>query len=194
MQDLYSALNEEEKVILYSLGALSGSPINNKTKLQKLLFLTSNVFPDYKELIDFEPHLFGPFSEDIEVIIEDLIRIGLVDNKGDKYFLTGRGISLFSHLKPADELMRVIEDFKGFLNDLTNDELLTFVYVSYPEYIEESIKWDQLKGKRVMIALSLLKKQKISFTKAVDIAGLSTKDFEDILVKRKIKWKKDPTQ
>ena len=194
MQDLYSALNEEEKVILYSLGALSCSPINNKTKLQKLLFLTSNVFPDYKELIDFEPHLFGPFSEDIEVIIDDLIRIGLVDNKGDKYFLTRRGIKLFSHLKPADELMRVIEDFKDFLNDLTNDELLTFVYVSYPEYIEESIKWDQLKGKRVMIAISLLKKQKISFTKAVEIAGLPTKDFEDILVKRKIKWKQDPKQ
>lgn len=194
MQDLFSALNEEEKIILYSLGASNNSPINNKTKLQKMLFLISNVFPDYQELIDFEPHLFGPYSEDVEVIIEDLIRIGLVDNKGNKYFLTKKGIDLYSHLKPKNDLMHVIEDYKEFLNDLTNNELLTFIYVSYPEYIEESVKWDELKRRRVPIAISLLEKQKVSFSKAAQIAGLSVKEFEDTLIKRKVQWKQDQIQ
>ncbi len=193
MQELYSALNEEERVILFALGAANNSPINTKTKLQKLIFLISNVFPDYKELIDFEPHHFGPYSEDIVVIVEDLIQLGLVESKGNQFFLTERGVDIFSQIRPAERLMRVIEDFKEFLDDLTNDEILTFVYVTYPEYIEESKRWDQLQGKRVNIAISLLKKQKISFDKAVEIAGKSAKDFGAILIQRKIKWRREPT-
>ena len=194
MQEIHNILNEEEKIILCSLGAANNSPINTKTKLQKLIFLISNVFPDYKELIDFEAHHFGPYSEDIEVIVEDLIQIGLVEDERNQFFLTEKGKDAFSQLRPAEELMQVIEDFKEFLSDLTNDEILTFVYVTYPDYTEESKRWNQLQRKREEIAISLLKKQKISFDKAVEISGKSAKDFEDNLIQRKIKWRREPTQ
>ena len=152
------------------------------------------MFSDYKELIDFEAHHFGPYSEDIEVIVEDLIQIGLVEDERNQFFLTEKGKDAFSQLRPAEELMQVIEDFKEFLSDLTNDEILTFVYVTYPDYTEESKRWNQLQRKREEIAISLLKKQKISFDKAVEISGKSAKDFEDNLIQRKIKWRREPTQ
>ncbi|MHA1228199.1 MAG: UPF0175 family protein [Candidatus Hodarchaeales archaeon] len=194
MLDLFTSLNEEEKIILFILGALKNTPINNKTKLQKILFLISNVFPEYQDLIEFEPHLFGPYSEDIEVITEDLVRLGLIETKGRKYTLTQNGYKIFKQLRPKKELLEVIEDFKEFLNDLTQDELLTFIYVTYPDFIDEAVKWEELKKKRIDVAISLLRKQKISFTKAIEISGLSVKDFQELLLKRRIKWKQDQQQ
>ena len=119
-----------------------------------------------------------------------IIKLGLVVQDGSKYELTEKGKKLYSHLKPKKELTNVIEDFKEFLNDLPDNEILAFVYVTYPDYISESAKWDELKKDRVRLAISLLRKEKISFGKAVEISGLKSKDFEDFLKKRGIKWRK----
>ncbi len=189
LKDIFENLEEEEKIIIFSLGALDGSPLRSKIKLQKLLFLISNVFKNYEDLLEFEPHLFGPYSENIEYIVEDLIKLGLIEKEGIKYTLTNEGKKLYQCLKPKEELVNVIEDFKEFLNDLSDEEVLVFVYVTYPNYIEESAKWEELKQKRIPIAISLLKKQKISFGKAVEISGLSLGDFEELINEKKIKWK-----
>ena len=184
-------LNDKEKIIIYSLGALDGNPLRSKIKLHKLLFLFSNVFKDYKELLEFEPHLFGPYSDTINYIIEDLEKLGLIEVSGSQYKLSDKGYELFQKIKPKKELLSVIEDFKEFLNDLSDNEILAFIYVSYPKYIDESAKWDELKKKRVDLAISLLRKGKISYGKAVEISGLKSSRFEDIIKDRKIKWKHD---
>ncbi len=190
MNNIFNNLDDEEKIVLYSLGALNNTPLRSRIKIQKLLFLISNVFSEYKDLLEFEPHLFGPYSETLENILDDLIKLGLVVKKGVKYELTEKGKKLYAHLKPKKELIKVIEDFKEFLNDLPDDEILAFVYVTYPDYISESAKWDELKKDRVEIAISLLKKEKVSFGKAVEISGLTSQKFEKILEERGIKWKK----
>ena len=190
MNNIFNNLDDEEKIVLYSLGALNNTPLRSRIKIQKLLFLISNVFSEYKDLLEFEPHLFGPYSETLENILDDLIKLGLVIQKGRKYELTERGKKIYSQLKPKKELIKVIEDFKEFLNDLPDDEILAFVYVTYPDYISESAKWDELKKDRVKIAISLLKKEKVSFGKAVEISGLNSQKFEKILEERGIKWKK----
>ncbi len=185
----FNDLEDEEKIIVYSLGALNNTPLRSKIKLQKLLFLVSNVFKEYRDLLEFEPHLFGPYSETVNYVLEDLMKLGLVYQEGSKYTLTEKGFELFNHLKPKKELLKVIEDFKEFLNDLSDDEVLSFIYASYPNYISESAKWDELKGNRAKFAVSLLKKQKISFGKAAEIAGLKTAEFEDLLMNAKVRWK-----
>ena len=60
--EIFSRLNPEERIILYAVGALD-KPLRSKVKLQKLLFLVSNVFDDISELMRFEPHFLGPYSE-----------------------------------------------------------------------------------------------------------------------------------
>lgn len=189
LQKYYTHLEDEEKVLLYSIGALDNTPIRNKTKLQKLLFLTSNVFENYQDLLCFEPHLYGPYSEYIEDILDDLIKMEIVAEDRKQYKLTALGEELYKRLKPREELIAVIEDFKLFLNDLTNDELLAFVYVTYPKYTSEAVKWEELKNKREYYALQLLKKNKVSFAKAVEISGLSSVDFDFLTKKEGIKWR-----
>lgn len=190
MNELFNDMDDEEKIVLFSLGALHSSPLRSKIKVQKLLFLISNVFKEYKDLLEFEPHLFGPYSETVEYVLGDLIKLGLVAQERSKYRLTEKGKKLYSQLKPKKELINVIEDFKEFLNDLPDNEILAFVYTTYPNYISESAKWDELKKDRIKLAASLLRKEKISFGKAVEISGLKSKDFEDFLNRRGIKWRK----
>jgi len=186
---LSNDLEDQEKIVLSSLGALNNTPLRSKIKIQKLLFLTSNVFKEYKDLLEFEPHLFGPYSETLEYIVEDLQKLGLIEIDNSRYKLTNEGLKVYKQLKPKKDIMEVIEDFKEFLNNLSDEEILAFIYVSYPDYIKESVKWDQLKLNRVKIAISLLRKEKISFGKAVEISGLSVSEFEEELKKNNVKWK-----
>lgn len=190
MDKLFNNLEDEEKVVIYSLGALDNNPLRSKIKIQKLLFLISNVFKEYKDLLEFEPHLFGPYSETLDYLVQDLQKLGLIEIEGSRYKLTKNGFELYQQLKPKRELMNVVEDFKEFLNDLPDEEILAFIYVSYPDYISESAKWDELKPERIKIAVSLLRKEKISFGKAIEISGLSLSKFEELLKKNNIKWKK----
>ena len=55
LEKLFEELEDREKVIFYSIGALD-KPIKTKIKLQKLIFLFSNVFKDYKDLLEFDKH------------------------------------------------------------------------------------------------------------------------------------------
>ncbi|MDD4211612.1 MAG: UPF0175 family protein [Clostridia bacterium] len=182
-------LGDDQKIILYAVGALDNTPLRSKVKLQKILFLVSNLFEKYGELLDYEAHLLGPYSETVEAVIEELITLGLIKKHETNFLLTQKGIDYYQRLKPKQELLTVLEDFKEFLNDLPDDEIMTFIYVSYPDYISESIKWDELKKKRIPIAISLLKKDKVSFSKAVEISGLKMDSFEDLLKLRGIKWR-----
>jgi len=183
------ALNDEEKLILFTIGSLDLAPIRSKIKIQKILFLISNVFKGFQNLLEFEPHLFGPYSETLDYVLESLIKLGLVKKEGSSYRLTDDGQELVGSLKPKPELINVINDFKSFLNDLSDDEILVFIYASYPQFISESVKWDELKPKRVSIAHSLLNKGKISFSKAAEIAGMSSVDFDKLLRDRGMAWR-----
>jgi uncharacterized protein YwgA len=124
------ALNDEEKLILFTIGSLDRAPIRSKIKIQKILFLISNVFKGFQNLLEFEPHLFGPYSETLDYVLESLIKLGLVKKESSSFFLTDDGQTLVESLKPKSELLAVINDFKSFLNDLSDDEILVFVYSS----------------------------------------------------------------
>ncbi len=183
------SLDETEKLVLYSIGALECTPLRSKVKLQKLHFLLSRTFPDLEDLFEFEPHLLGPYSDVVESVLEDLMSLGLVQQTGSSYELTRSGQTVFAALHPTGELASVMEDFKEFLNDLPDDEILVFIYVFYPGYIGESAKWEALKGRRVDIAVSLLKKAKISFSKALELSGLPMGQFTALLRERGIRWR-----
>jgi len=183
------ALNDEEKLILFTIGSLNLAPIRSKIKIQKILFLISNVFKGFQNLLEFEPHLFGPYSETLDYVLESLIKLGLVKKEGSSYRLTDDGQVLVESLKPKPELINVINDFKLFLNDLSDEEILVFIYASYPQFISESVKWDELKPKRISIAHSLLNKGKISFSKAAEISGMSSVDFDKLLKERGMAWR-----
>ena len=182
-------LTDEEKLLVYAMGTLGNAPLRSKVMIQKLLFLFSNVFTDFQGLLRYEPHLLGPYSETVENTLQSLIQLGLISNGSSGYRLTAEGQELFKSLVPKEEISRVILDFKEFLHDLSEDEILAFIYSIYPGYTAESARWDKLKPRRVELAISLLRRGKVSFSRGAEIAGMNVGDFERTLRERRVRWR-----
>lgn len=183
-------LESDERIVLYSIGALRNTPLRGKVKLQKILFLVTEVFPEWDEFLEYDSHLLGPYSERVDNILEDLMALGLVARSKSSFTLTRAGCNIFRTLKPKLQFVKVLEDFKEFLNDLPDDQVLTFVYVFYPDYIGESARWKKLKKDRLKNAIAMLSRGKISFSKATQIADMNPDDFSALLERRGIKWRK----
>ena len=175
-------LNYVGKFILLLLGAKDSEPIPGSVHLQKEMYLLQKIIPELADETDYEPDFLGPHSEIVSDEVEQLESSGMVSAKMDRIELTPDGSKAVDMIKQLldEKEMQKIEEFKEFLNDLTRDELLTFVYFSYPsqnEIEKESVEYNDLLPKRRKLAMSMYQKDKISAQKAAQIAGEHLEDF-----------------
>ncbi len=172
-------LTETQKYTLLLLSAKNYEPIKGKLWFQKELFLLAKNSDELAEQTDFEADFMGPYSESADEELEQLEFAKVVEKEGNRLKLTGLGRDIAEILEKntSDEEKEMIEDFKSELNDLTEDELLGFIYFTYPEMTRESVKFEKIKPKRMNIALSLYAKSKISLGKALEIAGMNIDTF-----------------
>lgn len=172
-------LTDLDVTILNLLASLNNSPIKGKVLFQKEVFLIAKFDEEMWNDADYVPHFYGPYSEPVENSANNLIALGLIKEKDNAYLLTENGLKIlqdFNKEKP-NAIKEAIEDFKEFLNDLTNDELLLFIYVSYPEFAKESTVKEKVLSNRIKNAKSLYIKDKISLEKAAFLSGLSIENF-----------------
>lgn len=181
IEDIVEDLTDLDLAILQLLHAGDNDPLKGKVAFQKEMFLIADYIKKIREITEFIPHTFGPYSEAAENEMGNLKSLGLVKEQGHKYHITPTGIAALTEAKPAftDEEIEAIQDYKEFLNDLSRDEILLFVYVSYPDFIEESAVYEQVIRKRIPTATSLYKKGKVSLEKAAFLAGLPVEKFLD---------------
>lgn len=182
-------MDVSQRLIIYCLGA-SNKPVENKVDIQKILFLTSKELPDlFGDIFTFQKYKKGPYSERIDEDVAVISNSGYIS--GGEFGLSDEGYKLFKEIEKhvKEPLKSSIEDNKEFVYGLTEEELLTFIYVIFPEYTENSEVWDKIKHNRVNNAISLLKKEKITASQAAIIAGMNYYEFENYLNKLKIRWK-----
>ena len=186
MESIDTAINHlstTQRYIILLLRANDNRSIKGKLWLQKIMFLISQNIEELEEDADFEEDLMGPYSETIaeefnQLIFEKIINIRYPHNLS----LHGTNIAEILINEISEEEREIIEDMKNFVNDLTDDDLLGFIYFSYPNFTEESIKYEKIKEKRVDIALSLYEKNKTSLGKASIISGLNQEEFIHLLM------------
>lgn len=175
--------------ILELLESDNQSPIEGNTAFQKEMFLIGNFIDDIGEDAEFIPHPFGPYSEASEVSLNDLISLGLARKEGkNNYKITDAGSRVLNIVQKrfSDEELESIADFKRFLGELTVDEILLFVYASYPKYTIESTVYKRIMRKRLSNAISIYKKGLISLEKAAFLAGMNIESFLDTLKEAQI--------
>ena len=172
-------LTETQKYTLLLLSANKHIPIKGNLWYQKELFLLSKNINNLAEETDFEADFMGPYSETADEELQQLEFANVVVKEGNKLKLTniGKEIAEIINKNTSDNEKEMIEDIKDTLNDLTGEELLGFIYFTFPEMIKESIKIQKIKPNRKNIALRLYAKSKISFGKALEIAGINIDDF-----------------
>jgi uncharacterized protein YwgA len=181
IKDIVEDLTDLDLAILHLLHAGNNDPLSGKVAFQKEMFLIADYIEKIREQAEFIPHTFGPYSEAAENEMGNLRALGLVEEQGQEYKITPNGVAALGTVRAAftEEEIEAIGDYKKFLNDLTLDELLLFVYVSYPKYKEESTVYERVIRKRVLTAISLYKKGKVSLEKAAFLAGIPVEKFLD---------------
>lgn len=184
VDEIADSLSDLDVAILHLLHAGGNSAVRGEIIFQKELFLIGNFIERIGDDADFVPHIFGPYSESAEVALGELVSLDLVRRlEGGYYTLTPDGIRVWEKvcsMFPSDE-SGAIDDFKVFLNDLSVDEVLLFVYITYPEYTRESARLRDILQKRVSLSASLYRKGKVSLEKAAYLAGMNMESYLDCL-------------
>lgn len=178
-----------QKYILLLLNSDDNDTVSGKTKLMKELFFISQNIPELDEETDFEPDNYGPSSDVVMGDIEKLDMLQLIKIHNENYSLTEQGKKIAQKIinTVGKRELEIIEDMKQLFKDLTYHEMLGLVYFSYPEMTEKSLVKEEIENRREKIALSLLKKGKISIAKAAEIADMSMSSFYKMLKKEGIK-------
>ena len=157
-------------------------PVKGNVAFQKEMFLISNYIDKVNERAEFIPHSLGPYSEASEVSMDNLVSMGLVEKKeGNTYRITPLGIKVLGLKQEtfSSEEKESIANFKEFIGNLTNDEILLFIYASYPDYTIESTEYRRIMKSRVKNSISIYKKGVVSLEKAASLAGVSIETFLD---------------
>jgi predicted HTH domain antitoxin len=169
--------------ILELLNVNDEKPVKGNVAFQKEMFLISNYIDKVNERAEFIPHSLGPYSEASEVSMDNLVSMGLVEKKeGNTYKITSSGIKVLDLKQDifSQEEIESIADFKIFVGDLTNDEILLFIYASYPDFTIESTEYRRIMKARIKNAISIYKKGIVSLEKASFLAGINIEKFLDL--------------
>jgi hypothetical protein len=170
-------LSITQKVSILLIGANSFQPIRGKLWFQKELFLVARNIGELAEEADFESDFIGPYSEIADEELDQLKREGIVSKEKVELTPLGRDVANRLRVQSPPAILKLVSEMKRFLNNLTKEELLGFIYYSYPEMRVDSVEFAEIDKNRVQIAISLFGKRKVSLGKAALIAGMSQDDF-----------------
>jgi len=174
-------LNNAEKIFVLLLRSDNSKEIPGNLWLQKEVFVISQKIESLNEYLDFGPHLQGPFSETVNNIAENLEYHGIVERDRRGLTLTDHGKDVADYIAEgsSDEILELISDVKKRLNDLSKDELLVYIYYTYPDMTTKSLEKSNLEKVRESAAKSLYTRDKVDLDKAADLAGMSKSKFRD---------------
>ena len=175
--------NDLQKLIIL-LANTNDEPIKGNVKLQKMMFLLSDRLEEIKEQSSYDADNYGPYSEIITNEVEYLEDVGVLARNNNEIELTKEGKKIAKNLNYQEKTIELLNEYKEFLNDMTDDELLTYIYCAYPNMVIKSVEYQRLQPHMESHILSLIKKEKISLERA---AELLDKSYKYILEKIKDK-------
>ncbi|MCW4028914.1 MAG: UPF0175 family protein [Candidatus Bathyarchaeota archaeon] len=174
-------LSLTQKISILLLGGNCSEQLKGKLWFQKELFLIAQNLPELEEETDFEADFIGPYSEIADEELDHLRIEGIVDRTKEKLTPIGEKIRERVDLEFSEDIKKFITEIKTFLNDLSRDELLGFIYYTYPKMRVESVEFERISKIRKEIAICLFRKSKVSLGKAAQIAGVIQEDFINLL-------------
>ena len=175
-------------VILEILRANKKESIKSNIIFQKIAFLSLINFEKLFTVADFIPHRFGPYSESLKMTKKQLINMGEIEVlNGKELKITEKGLERLNQVEkelaetPLKKFKNIIQDNKESFNDFNTDEILAYIYKSFPEYVEPSIKAEQIDYEK-----QFLKRGKLGISSISKLLGLTSEEA--------IEWIKNNTK
>lgn len=160
------------KLLVLLSYAGGGEPVRGKTKIQKLVFMLSQLYIGDEE-IGFEPSMYGPYSEIVDGERIYLEGLGVLYG-GDMMGITEAGRKVAETLAVQEsDMFKTIERYKSMFNDMSTNEVDAYVYATYPHMAKNSKISEKIKSEMETHVMSMLRKQKITSGKAADMLDKS---------------------
>jgi len=158
-----------EDLVIMLVGS-KDSPVPSEFHLQKELFIVSNSMPRLKGLLVFEKHYRGPYCQEVDEIYKNPLNYDeIYEIKNRKISLNERGKKVYQDVlekhKDVKKINLLLNSFKlvrDIYDKFSEDELLYFIYRSYPEYIENSNAYRKLDNNKRKLVEGMLNKKLIS--------------------------------
>jgi uncharacterized protein YwgA len=149
----------------------------NKLHFQKAIYYFENLKQDQE--VSFSNYKYGGVSFELTENMETLEESGLVTRVGTKYVLTLEGEKLAKELvrEQDSETLNKLKYAKYLLNDLSDKELLFFMYMSFPETQVNSIEFGNLVKDKDNWTRRLFLKNRINATTAAQWLEMNQRDF-----------------
>lgn len=174
-QKIIETLDPPQRLIVLLAASDGGAPIMGRTKLQKMVFLLSEVSDDMVERCGYGADKYGPYSEIVGEAARYLGEIGVLrlDDRDGGIAITPMGRRVAEGIAEGedDDALDAIDACKDMLNDLPTDEVLAYVYSSYPDMARRSVVYDRIMRNLERHVMSMLKKEKISSERAAELLG-----------------------
>lgn len=182
--------NETSKIVEEFIVSLLGSKEKSCPTiwhLQKEFFIFTKINPKAKRLFNFVKHYEGPYSEMLQESFREPMYYeeAFVTRNNGEICLTPEGYNSFDEIKKRhadnEKFKQIINTFKlirDLYDKLTKEELLFLIYVTYPEYIEQSNVYDRLvlnEDKKNQLSKSLLKKGIITKERYEELISYASK-------------------
>jgi len=173
---LENLIENIERYIILLLG-VEEKPIPSIFHLEKELFILSKANPNVAKNLQFVPHSYGPYSDVIRNLVDDSYYIAV--NNG-RIYLNDAGKKMYEELVKTSEekgnprfkqFLAMLKMIRKIYDKLSTDELLFLIYITYPEFRENSVYYEELIKKKEMLASSLLRKGLITKQRYLEIVG-----------------------
>ena len=169
---ILKACSEIQEYLILLAHANSAEPVNGYTKLQKMMFVISDMLGKADEY-GFEPDNYGPYSETVTEEAHGLVDVGVL-YEGNEISLTDVGRRLAKNIvRTRDKrVIKAIAGHKEMFNDMTTKELLSYVYATYPTMTTRSLVCRDIERNMEKHVMSMLRKEKITLARASELIGV----------------------
>jgi len=150
-----------ERYIALLLG-VEDRAIPSAYHVEKELFILSRANPNVARVLHFVPHSYGAYSDVVRNIVYES---DYIDIRNSRITLNAKGKRKFEELVKEyggdprfKHFLAKLKMIRNIYDKLSKDELLFLMYITYPEYRENSTYYEELIKRKKEIAQSLLRK------------------------------------
>lgn len=178
--------DDMHRLVIMLAYACDERPVRGKTKMQKMVYMLSRI-GDKTDEMGFYPDMHGPYSEILDGEMRYLNDLGILSVDNNKTRISDTGREVAKHLADADlDMFETVERYKEMFNDMSTNEVLTYVYLSCPAMTVRSPAYKELEPHMEKHVMSMLRKEKISSGKAAELLDKSREEIIDKAVKNGI--------
>lgn len=153
------------------LADANGGPVRGRLKLQTMMYLLSDKIEEVRIQSSYDADSHGPYSEVIDAEVQYLEYVGILTGNAGEIALTQTGKETAQELSKNEDkkILKILDEYKKFLNDMTGKELLAYICSAYPNMTEESAGHENPRLNVERHVMSLVRKQKISSQRAAEL-------------------------